>query len=202
MAPEAASGSMGFENSMQAACLPRAQTVNSTMPPVVEPTLYHFSFIGAGDNMAYYGNVRDAKKNAEGTDLVYDFRPSYTDIKPVIADYDLRFINQETLMCGDGYDLSYYPRFNSPQELGDAVVDTGFNLVGLANNHMLDRGESGLLATLDYWDSQPVTHIGSCRSSKRSAGSTFARRTLKRSRSSNKTVSAWRCSPSPTAPTD
>ena len=37
MAPEAASGSMGFENSMQAACLPRAQTVNSTMPPVVEP---------------------------------------------------------------------------------------------------------------------------------------------------------------------
>jgi len=30
--------------------------------------------------------VRDAKKNAEGTNLVYDFRPSYTDIKPVIAD--------------------------------------------------------------------------------------------------------------------
>lgn len=141
-----------------------ATILTEELPPVKEPTLYKLSFIGAGDNMAYYGNVRDAKKNAEGTDLVYDFRPSYTDIKPVIADYDLRFINQETLMCGDGFDLSYYPRFNSPQELGDAVVDTGFNIVGLANNHMLDRGESGLLATLDYWDSQPVTRIGAYRS--------------------------------------
>ena len=125
-----------------------ATILTEELPPVKEPTLYKLSFIGAGDNMAYYGNVRDAKKNAEGTNLVYDFRPSYTDIKTVIADYDLRFINQETLMCGDGYDLSYYPRFNSPQELGDAVVDTGFNVVGLANNHMLDRGvacHAGLL---------------------------------------------------------
>jgi len=40
------------------------------LPPVKEPTLYKLSFIGAGDNMAYYGNVRDAKKNAEGTNLV------------------------------------------------------------------------------------------------------------------------------------
>ena len=51
-----------------------ATIITEELPPVVEPTLYHFSFIGAGDNMAYYGNVRDAKKNAEGTDLVYDFR--------------------------------------------------------------------------------------------------------------------------------
>ena len=63
-----------------------ATIVTEELPPVVEPTLYHFSFIGAGDNMVYYGNVRDAKKNAEGTDLVYDFRPAYTDIKPLIAD--------------------------------------------------------------------------------------------------------------------
>ena len=28
---------MGFENSIHAGCLPSAQTVNSTMPPVVEP---------------------------------------------------------------------------------------------------------------------------------------------------------------------
>ena len=37
IAPEAASESMGSENSMQAGCLPWEQTVNSTMPPVVEP---------------------------------------------------------------------------------------------------------------------------------------------------------------------
>lgn len=143
---------------------PVTETVTTeTEPPVEPPTLYTLSFVAAGDNMAYYGNVRDAKKNAEGTDLVYDFRPSYTDVKAFIEPFDLRFINQETLMCGAGYDLSYYPRFNTPQELGDAVVDAGFNIIGLANNHMLDKGESGLLATLDYWEGQPVTSIGAYR---------------------------------------
>lgn len=135
----------------------------SVLPPVAEPTLYSLSFVAAGDNMAYYGNVRDAARNAKGTDKNYDFTPSYTTIKPFVEAHDLAFINQETLMCGEGYELSYYPRFNVPQELGDAVVDAGFDIVGLANNHMLDKGASGLSATLDYWDSQPVTHIGAYR---------------------------------------
>lgn len=152
-------------------------SIESTMPtsaltimteppvaPVVEPKEYRVSFIAAGDNIVYYGNVRDAQKNAEGTEQRYDFRPSYTDIKEIVEEHDLAFINQETLMCGDGYDLSYYPRFNSPTELGNAVVDTGFDIIGMANNHMLDKGESGLLATLDYWENQPVTRIGAYRS--------------------------------------
>ncbi|MBR5539022.1 MAG: CapA family protein [Clostridia bacterium] len=131
--------------------------------PEPEPVLYSFSFIAAGDNMAYYGNVRDAKRNAEGTDKKYDFSPSYTSIKPLVEEHDLAFINQETLMCGEGYDLSYYPRFNVPQELGDAVVDAGFDIIGLANNHMLDKGESGFLANLDYWETKDVTLIGAYR---------------------------------------
>ncbi|MBQ7660885.1 MAG: CapA family protein [Clostridia bacterium] len=141
---------------------PAVTLTMDTGVPLEEPTLYTLRFVAAGDNMAYFGNVRDAEKNARGTGKAYDFTPSYTDVKKFIADYDLRFINQETLMCGEGFDLSYYPRFNSPQELGEAVVDAGFNIIGLANNHMLDMGERGLLATLDYWDTKTdVTHIGS-----------------------------------------
>lgn len=141
---------------------PAVTLTMDTGVPLEEPTLYTLRFVAAGDNMAYFGNVRDAEKNARGTGKAYDFTPSYTDVKEFIADYDLRFINQETLMCGEGFDLSYYPRFNSPQELGEAVVDAGFNIIGLANNHMLDMGEHGLLATLDYWDTKTdVTHIGS-----------------------------------------
>ncbi len=137
------------------------ETTEAILPPA--PTLYSLSFIAAGDNMVYYGNVRDAAKNAEGTDAKYDFKPSYTTIKPLVEEHDLAFINQETLMCGEGYELSYYPRFNSPRELGDAVVDAGFDIIGMANNHMLDKGEKGLLATLDYWEQQPVTLTGAYR---------------------------------------
>ena len=138
-------------------------TTPAVTEPPAPPTLYSFSFLAAGDNMIYYGNVRDAKKNAEGTDKAYDFTPSYTSIKPIVEQYDLSFINQEVLMCGAGYDLSYYPRFNAPQEVGDAVVDAGFDIIGMANNHMLDKGEKGLKATLDYWEKQPVTLIGAYR---------------------------------------
>ncbi len=143
--------------------MPVTLMTEPVIEPLPEPTLYSFSFIAAGDNMVYYGNVRDAKRNAEGTDQKYDFKPSYTSIKPIVEEHDLAFINQETLMCGDGFELSYYPRFNSPQELGDAVVDAGFDIIGLANNHMLDKGESGFLANLDYWEKQPVTLIGAYR---------------------------------------
>ncbi len=148
------------------------ETVTVRMEPVTTPitteapeppTLYSFSFLAAGDNMIYYGNVRDAARNAKGTDKKYDFTPSYTSIKPIVEQYDLSFINQEVLMCGAGYDFTYYPRFNAPQEVGDAVVDAGFDIIGMANNHMLDKGENGLKATLDYWEKQPVTLIGAYR---------------------------------------
>lgn len=135
-------------------------TTDGVEQPIEEPTLYKVSFVAAGDNMIYYGNVRDAMRNASSGET-YDFKPSYTTIKPVIEQYDLAFINQETLMTGGA--PSYYPRFNSPQEVGDAVVDAGFDIVGLANNHMLDMGEEGLLKTLEFWEGQPVILTGSYR---------------------------------------
>lgn len=138
-----------------------ATTTEKTETPIVEPELFKLSFVAAGDNMIYYGNVRDAERNAYGTDAKYDFKPSYTTIKPVIEQYDLAFINQETLMCEAP--PSYYPRFNSPREVGEAVIDAGFDIIGLSNNHMLDKGEEGLLQTIDYWESQPVIMTGAYR---------------------------------------
>ena len=50
--------------------------------------------------------------------------------------------------------LSHYPRFNSPQEVGDAMIDAGFNVVSLATNHTMDKGEAGVLASVNYWNSK------------------------------------------------
>ena len=52
---------------------------------------------------------------------------------------DLNIINQETLICGDGFEVSGSNfNFNSPVELGDAVVGMGFNVITMCNNHLLD----------------------------------------------------------------
>ena len=118
------------------------------------------SFLGAGDNIVYSGTVRDAKKNATSGGREHDFKPIYTDVAELIKNADISYINQETLMCGDGYEFTYYPTFNGPQDMGYDLVELGFDVVGIANNHMLDKGSAGLGKTIEFWDKLPVTLVG------------------------------------------
>ena len=83
----------------------------------------------------------------------YDFKGMFTDIEPLIKDYDLRYYNQETIIGGKDLGLSNYPMFNSPDEIGSNLVDIGFNLVSLANNHSLDKREAGLNYSINFWNS-------------------------------------------------
>lgn len=115
-------------------------------PEIVE---YRTSFIGCGDNIIY--GTKDARGHAEGTDRLYNYKPYYSGVADIIENADISFINQETLMCGDGYALSYYPMFNSPQELGYDIKELGFDVVNISNNHMLDKGADGLSKTIAFW---------------------------------------------------
>ncbi len=81
----------------------------------------------------------------------YDFEAMLKRLEPITSEYDLNFYNQETILGGTELGLSTYPRFNSPQEFGDTMVKYGFNLVSLANNHTLDRGEEAILRSYEYW---------------------------------------------------
>ena len=112
-----------------------------------------------GDNLIHPNIYLDA--GFRGTaEKEFDFLPMYADLAPHIASADIAFINQETVMAGEGYANSGYPTFNSPQQLGLDLVELGFDIIGLANNHMLDKGAAGLEATIHFWNSQPVTQLG------------------------------------------
>lgn len=125
-----------------------------------EPVVSTVSFLGAGDNIIYYGNVRDAASLAYEGGRQYNFKPMYSEVASYIESADISYINQETVMCGEGWELSYYPMFNSPQDVGYDLVELGFDVVNIANNHMLDKGAAGLDATIEFWKSMPVTMIG------------------------------------------
>ncbi len=134
----------------------------TTAPP--EPDVRTASFIGAGDCIIYYGNVRDAKSCAVEGGREYNFAPLFANVKDQIAAADIAFINQETLMCGDGYAFSYYPYFNGPQDLGYDLAEVGFDVINIANNHMLDKKAAGLAATMDFYDTlEGITVIGGYR---------------------------------------
>ena len=108
------------------------------------------SLIMAGDNLINDKLYNTAKKG----DGSYDFRSMYSYIKDIVKNYDLAYYNQETILGGSEIGVSSYPAFNSPYEVGDATIDTGFNLVSLATNHTLDRGEKAIINSLNYWNNK------------------------------------------------
>ena len=109
------------------------------------------TFVAVGDALIHGAVYKDAYSNG-----VYDFNNMFTEVKPVFEQYDLRYYNQETILGGKDLGYSNYPRFNSPQEVGDAFVDAGFNLVSLATNHTMDKGERGVLNSVNYWKSKKI----------------------------------------------
>lgn len=109
---------------------------------------YKASIVMVGDALIHWGVYNDAKQS----DGSYDFKPQLSEIKPISSKYDLAYYNQETVLGGTALGVSSYPRFNSPQEVGDAFIDAGFNMVSLATNHTMDKGERGVTNSVNYWN--------------------------------------------------
>jgi len=117
---------------------------------VKAPQDYTVRLFMVGDALIHDSLYRDAKFS----DGSYDFKPMLERIKPIASKYDLAYYNQETILGGPELGYSNYPRFNSPYEVGDGFIDAGFNLVSLATNHTMDKGESGVLNSVNYWKSK------------------------------------------------
>ena len=125
-------------------------------PVVVEDKTKKMSLIAVGDVLIHESVYKDAYKG-DGT---YDFHYMFTDVAPIIKKYDLRYCNMESTIGGKALGISGYPSFNSPDEIGDELVSLGFNLISLANNHALDRGEDALLYSNQFWKNRDVVTAG------------------------------------------
>lgn len=121
-----------------------------TLPPTTA------RLVGIGDILIHGIVYKDAKVGNG-----YDFKPLLAPIKPYIQNADIAFANQETMIGGSQLGLSTYPCFNSPFEIGDALKDTGIDIVSMANNHTLDRGEKAIQNAIQHWNKIGMTYIGS-----------------------------------------
>lgn len=120
------------------------------LPKENEKQEYDLSLIMVGDALYHSGAYKDGLQK-DGT---YNYDKQLADVAPIIKNYDLAYYNQETILGGTELGLSTYPCFNSPQEVGDAFLNAGFNLVSMANNHTMDRGEKAILNSVKYWRSK------------------------------------------------
>lgn len=132
--------------------------------PVVQPNIVSTLAV-CGDAMSHMPQTRDAYDSQADA---YDYKPMIRFAKPWIEQADYAVVNLETTFAG-GSDYSGFPAFNTPDALGDALKDAGFDLVSTANNHCLDRGYDGMVRTLDVLDNLGLAHVGTYRSAEERA---------------------------------
>ena len=105
---------------------------------------------------------REMLQNTKG-----NFTPMFEKIKSALLDTDYLAGNCESPVAGEefGYTNEMYC-FNTPVSFLETLKESGFRLLALANNHILDRGEEGILRTLANCQKYGFDTVGAYASSK------------------------------------
>ena len=86
-------------------------------------------------------------KAAKQPDGSFDFRAPFIMIREELRSADLTVGNLETVFAPDRPYSGELTGFNAPEEYLDALKDCGFDILVTANNHCLDMGAEGAIAT-------------------------------------------------------
>ena len=128
----------------------KAPSKKETQPVVQAEDLTVIHLAAAGDL-----NITDRVVAAGGAD--YDFTKTFMDIAHVLADADLTVVNLEGNLCGAPYGSK---TVSAPQQLMEALASAGVDMVQLANSYSINRGVSGLIATINGVRSAGMEPLG------------------------------------------
>ncbi|MCF8396348.1 MAG: CapA family protein [Melioribacteraceae bacterium] len=80
-------------------------------------------------------------------------------LKEILHDSDISFCNLEApLINSIKFDDNYH--FAGTLEFADFLKDCGFDIVSIANNHILEEGESGFISTISQLEKSKIKYIG------------------------------------------
>lgn len=114
------------------------------------------SFVAVGDNLIHDTVYEQA---AARTSSGYDFSYDYENVADLIEKPDVAILNQETIISTE-HNVSSYPQFNSPVEVGEEMLDIGFDVFNIATNHSVDCGEKGLISAINFWKEKKAITTG------------------------------------------
>lgn len=124
-----------------------------------EPITIHMSAFG--DTMCHLTNIKNAYDSSSKN---YDFSNVFKNIRKYTENADITIGNLETTFAGNSRGYTGYPTFNAPEILGQNLKDIGVDVLTTANNHCMDKGNSGLVSTLNFLDNYGIAHTGTARS--------------------------------------
>ncbi len=114
------------------------------------------SFVAVGDNLIHDTVYKQAQARSS---TGYDFSFAYEKIAEKIEKPDVAILNQETIISTE-HNVSSYPMFNSPVEVGEEMLEIGFDVFNLATNHSIDCGEKGLISAINFWKEKKAITTG------------------------------------------
>lgn len=131
-----------------------AATPAPTPSPTPEPTplVQTVRFSATGDNLIHDGIYLQARNRGE--DGAYDFTEAYAPMREFYQQFDVNWLNQETLV-NDAFAPSAYPMFSTPGDITDTLYDLGFRVFSVSNNHSYDKGAEGIAASRAHWAAMP-----------------------------------------------
>ena len=106
------------------------------------------SVVMVGDILLHDG----INKTCRLEDGSYDYSGIFKNVRDEIEEADIAIVNQEVIIGGRELGVTGYPSFNAPFEIADELASEGFDVVCHANNHVYDRGETGLVNCITYWE--------------------------------------------------
>ena len=119
----------------------------------VNEEVQYVDIISLGNLIIHQSQIDGAKQ-----ENYYDFSPSFQYIKKMILDSDISMGILEGALAG--CEPSGYPFFNSPDEVVDALKDTGIDIINYANNHIYDYEDVGLKRTIDVTKEKGLDVLG------------------------------------------
>ena len=117
----------------------------------------HFTVGYAGDVLMHMP-VMESTPGASG-----DITANIAAETPWVEGLDLALCGMEVPVAPDGV-YSGYPSFGTSAEVVAALARSGWDGCATASNHAADRGEAGVVATLDALDTHGLGHAGTYRS--------------------------------------
>src|SRR5699024_3497028 len=94
----------------------------------------------------------------------YDFTKPMTPAEKLLKAGDISVVNLESIVAGEELGLSSFPKFNNPVELAENLKTFGTDLVTNSNNHTMDLGEEGALASIKNLENIGLMCVGSHKS--------------------------------------
>ncbi len=111
---------------------------------IVPDTTISVSFTAVGDLMCHSPQYEYARITADS----FNFAPMFEFVKDSLSKADFTLGNLETVIGGKELGYSGYPFFNSPDDYLRGIKETGFDVLFYSNNHSFDKGEKGVLRTI------------------------------------------------------